>query len=166
MAYQVAVCGPGRCTDEEAATARRVGALLAEAGAVVICGGGGGVMGAVAVGVRSRGGLVVGIRPDGGRDDASADLSVVIATNMGEARNAIIACTADAMIVIGGSWGTLSELALAKRRGGVPVISLCGWQVLGEDGQPVEGIWQVQTPQAAVRAALAGGSGVTSPKGE
>ena len=155
MAYQVAVCGPRECTEEEAAHARRVGELLAEHGAVVICGGGGGVMAAVAAGARSRGGLVAGVRPNDSREGASPDLSVTLVTNMGEARNAIIVWSADAVIVVGGSWGTLSEIALAKRRGGVPVISLGGWQVLDQDGRPVPGIEHVSAPEEAVARAMA-----------
>ncbi len=154
MARQVAVCGPADCTGAERATAYRVGQLLAERGAVVICGGGAGVMAAVAAGARSRDGLVVGIRPDGSRADAGPDLSVTIVTNMGEARNAIIVRSADAVIVVGGSWGTLSELALAKRRGDVPVISVGGWRVVDRDGKPVPGIVEVDTPEAAAQLAL------------
>lgn len=116
-ARQIAVCGPAECSREEWAAARAVGALLAEAGVVVLCGGGAGVMAAVAVGARSAGGLVVGIRPGGDPDDAEPGLSVVVATGMGEARNAVLVRSADAVIVIGGSWGTLSELALARRAG-------------------------------------------------
>ena len=154
MAFQVAVCGPSYCTDQDKADAHRVGQLLAEAGVVVICGGGVGVMGAVAAGVRSRDGLVVGIRPGDSRADASPDLSVTLVTNMGEARNAIIVWSADAVIAVGGSWGTLSEIALAKRRGGVPVISLRGWQLLDRNGQPVDGIESVTTPEEAVARAV------------
>lgn len=156
MPCQVAVCGPSRdCTEEDKVNAYRVGQLLAERGAVTICGGGIGVMAAVASGARSRNGLVVGIRPNGTREGASPDLSVAIVTNMGDARNAIIIWSADAVIVIGGSWGTLSELALAKSRGGVPVIALGGWQLLDKDGQPVPGIDHVDTPEDAVTTALA-----------
>ncbi|MBX6722497.1 MAG: TIGR00725 family protein [Dactylosporangium sp.] len=154
MAFQVAVCGPRYCTDADRQNAYRVGQILAERGAVVICGGGVGVMAAVAAGARSKGGLVVGIRPTDTRDGASPDLSVTIVTNMGEARNAIIVWSADAVIVIGGSWGTLSELALAKRRGGVPVISLGGWQILDSTGQPVPGVETADSPEAAVELAL------------
>jgi len=154
--YQVAVCGPSRdCTEEDEANAYRVGQLLAERGAVAICGGGIGVMAALASGVRSQDGLVVGIRPNDTRDGASPDLSVTVVTNMGEARNAIIVWSADAIIVVGGSWGTLSEIALAKCRGGVPVISLGGWRLLDKDGQPVLGIEYVETPEDAVAKALA-----------
>src|SRR5690606_41078295 len=125
---QVAVCGPARCTEAEAQAAATVGRRLAERGATVLCGGGGGVMAAAAAGARSAGGIVVGVRP--GRDRSGpADLSVVLSTNLGEARNAVLVASADAVIVVGGSWGTLSELALAMRRardlpaGQLPVVS-------------------------------------------
>ncbi|MFF0245642.1 TIGR00725 family protein [Streptosporangium sandarakinum] len=122
MTIQVSVCGPRDCTGEDESNAREVGRLLAERGAVVICGGYAGVMAAVAAGARSAGGTVVGVlsRPD--REQANPDLSVVIPTGVGEARNGIIANSGDAVIVIGGSWGTLSELALAMRHGRVPVV--------------------------------------------
>jgi uncharacterized protein (TIGR00725 family) len=156
MPCQVAVCGPGRdCTEQDKANAYRIGQLLAERGAVALCGGGGGVMAAVASGVRANDGLVVGILPHDTREGAAPDLSVTVVTNMGAARNAIIVWSADAVIVVGGSWGTLSELALAKRRGAVPVISLGGWRLLDHDGQPVPGIDYAQTPEEAVEKALA-----------
>jgi uncharacterized protein (TIGR00725 family) len=150
---QIAVCGPADCTDVEAAQAREVGELLAARGAVVICGGGTGVMAAVAAGARARGGVVVGVRPTPTREGASPDLTVTIATGMGEARNAIIVASADAVIVVGGSWGTLTEVALA-RRGGVPVVSLGGWRILDADGEPIGGVRYVQSAPEAVAAAL------------
>jgi uncharacterized protein (TIGR00725 family) len=155
LAYQVAVCGPQDCTETERESAYRIGQLLAEHGAIVICGGGAGVMAAAAAGARSRDGLVIGVRPNDNRTDASPDLSATIVTNMGEARNAIIVWSADAVIVVGGSWGTLSEVALARRRGGVRVVSLNGWQVLDQDGRPVPGIDVVDSPEAATALALA-----------
>jgi uncharacterized protein (TIGR00725 family) len=151
---QVAVCGPRDCTDIDAAHAREVGRLLARAGATVLCGGGPGVMAAAAEGASAAGGLVIGIRPDTDPTAVCDGLSAVIYTNMGEARNAILIWSADAVIVIGGSWGTLSELALANRRGGVPVITLGGWQILDAHGNPVDVALPVSSPQAAVRAAL------------
>jgi uncharacterized protein (TIGR00725 family) len=111
-------------------------------------------MAAAAEGAASRSGLVVGIRPNDSKDDAHPDLSAVVVTNMGEARNAIIVWSADAVIVVGGSWGTLSELALAKRRGGIPVVSLGGWTLLDADGQPVPGIVHVADAQTAVGRAM------------
>lgn len=154
MPVQVAVCGPAECTEREAADARRVGELLAERGAVVICGGGAGVMAAVATGARSRNGLVIGVLPGDTRADAAADLSAVVVTNLGQARNAVVVWSADAVIVVGGSWGTLSEIALANRRGGVPVIALGGWRVLDAAGREVPGIDPVPTPEVAVEHAL------------
>ena len=150
MPLQVAVCGPRDCTDEEAGAARRVGELLAEQGMVTVCGGGTGVMAAVAAGARARGGLVIGILPGDSREQANPDLSAAVVTGMGEARNAIIVRSADAVISIGGSWGTLSETALAMRRGGIPVVAVGGWRVLAADGSPVPGVHHVDTPEAAV----------------
>jgi uncharacterized protein (TIGR00725 family) len=154
VARQIAVCGPRECTGTDAGHARRVGELLAERGAVIICGGGAGVMAAVAAGARARDGLVIGIRPGDDAAGASPDLSATIVTNMGEARNAIIVWSADAVISIGGSWGTLSEVALGMRRGDLPVIALGGWRVVDADGAPIPGIQYVDTPDAAVAAAL------------
>ena len=156
MPFQVAVCGPRECTDQDRDNAFQVGRLLAEQGAVVLCGGGVGVMAAVAAGARSADGLVIGIRPDDDRDKASPDLSAVVFTNMGEARNAILIWSADAVIAIGGSWGTLSEIALAKRRGGIPMISLDGWQIKDPNGNTVAGIEYAATAEDAVARILVG----------
>lgn len=153
---QVAVCGPRECSEAEARDAYAVGRLLAERGAVVICGGYTGVMAAVAAGARAAGGTAVGVLSGRTRDGAAPDLSVVLPTGLGEARNAVIVASADAVIVIGGSWGTLSELALAKRRGDVPVVTLGGWQILDGDGRPVPGIERAESPEDAVRCALRG----------
>lgn len=150
MAVQVAVCGPRECTETEWEQAHETGALLAARGAVLICGGYGGVMAAAAAGARANGGLVIGILSGADRTGANPDLSVVIPTGLGEARNAVIVRSADAVIVVGGSWGTLSEVALAKRRGGIPVVQLGGWQVIGADDSPVPGIFQATTPEEAI----------------
>ncbi|MET7773571.1 dethiobiotin synthetase [Nocardia sp. NPDC005366] len=152
---QVAVCGPRDCTGTETAHARRIGRLLAEAGATVLCGGGPGVMAAVAAGASGASGLVIGVRPDADRSRICEGLSAVLYTGMGEARNAILVSSADAVIVIGGSWGTLSELALANRRGDVPVVSLGGWKVVDAEGRAVEGAIEVDSPDAAVATSLA-----------
>jgi len=154
---QIAVCGPRHCTDQDADNAREIGRLLADAGAVVLNGGGIGVMAAVSAGARSAGGIVVGVRPGATREDANPDLDIVLATNMGEARNAILVWSADAVIVVGGSWGTLSELALARRRG-VPAISIGGWQIVDADGEPVPDAPPVAaTPLEAVNFAIGRG---------
>jgi uncharacterized protein (TIGR00725 family) len=154
MPIQVAVCGPRFCTGQDREHAHEVGRLLAQAGATVLNGGGAGVMAAVSAGARSAGGLVIGVRPGSTKKDANPDLSAVLATNMGEARNAVLVWSADAVIAVGGSWGTLSELALAQWRG-VPVISLGGWQVLDADGNPLpDAPPTAATPQDAVAFAL------------
>jgi len=157
---QVAVCGPADCTDEEANAAFAVGRLLAQRRVIVLCGGGAGVMAATASGARSAGGLVVGVRPGNDPGEAAPDLSVVIATNMGEARNAVIVTSAEAVIAVGGSWGTLSEVALAIRRardlpaGSLPVVSLGGWRVCDAGGVPVSGVLEASSPEHAVALAL------------
>jgi uncharacterized protein (TIGR00725 family) len=157
VAFQVAVCGPAEATATERAVAHEVGRLLAERGAVVVCGGGDGVMAAVAAGARSAGGLVVGVRPGPSREGAYLDLDVTVVTNMGEARNAVIVWSADAVLVVGGSWGTVSEVALAMRRGGVPVVSVGGWRVVDADGRDVPGIVHVGSAAAAVALVCSSG---------
>jgi uncharacterized protein (TIGR00725 family) len=125
---------------------------------VVICGGGSGVMAAAARGARAAGGVVVGIRPGDDRAGASPDLTVTVVTNLGEARNAVIVWSADVVVAVGGSWGTLSEIALARRRGGVPVVILDGWQVLDGDGRPLGGFLHATTAEEAASLALRAGA--------
>ncbi|MFG2107485.1 SLOG cluster 4 domain-containing protein [Micromonospora chersina] len=160
---QVTVCGPAETTPEELAAARRVGELLAARGVTVLCGGGGGVMAAVAAGARDRAGLVIGVRPDDGTAPGPVELSASVVTNMGQARNAILVWSADAVIAVGGSWGTLSEVALAMRRGGIPVVVLGGWRVVDADGVPVPGPAHAATPEDAVRLALGDPPGSARP---
>ncbi len=119
----IAVIGGHRCSATEAELAEAVGRGLAQAGAAVLCGGLGGVMEAAARGARAAGGLTIGILP--GDDPAAANryVDIPLATGMGEMRNALIVRAAGAVIAIGGGWGTLSEIALARRIGR-PVIGL------------------------------------------
>jgi len=145
----VAVCGPGSATEEEERWAQEVGRRLAEAGAVVLCGGLGGVMDAAARGAAAAGGAVVGILPGEDRLGASDHLTVAIPTGMGEARNAIIARAADAVIAVGGEWGTLSEIALARKMG-KPVVGLATWRFVGRD----EDITRAASPEDAVGRVL------------
>ena len=147
----VAVIGASNATEWELSTAEALGRALAEAGCVLVCGGLGGVMNAAARGADSAGGVSIGILPGDDRDDASRHLTVAIATGFGEARNAIVAHSAAVVVAVGGSWGTLSEIAIA-RRNGTPVISWRGWRV---DGVPAEDdVTQVATPDDAIRAAV------------
>lgn len=154
VAPQVAVCGPRHGTELDTANARAIGRLLAEAGATVLCGGGTGVMAAVTEGASASGGLVIGVRPDTDRAGVCDGLSAVLYTNMGEARNAVLVSSADVVIVVGGSWGTLSELALANHRG-VPVVSIGGWRVTTADGAAITDSVRTRTPREAVDTALA-----------
>ncbi|HET9709026.1 MAG TPA: TIGR00725 family protein [Gemmatimonadales bacterium] len=119
----VAVVGGSDCTSAEAALAENLGRLLAQRGAVVVCGGLTGVMEAVAKGARAAGGLTIGILPGNDARDANAYIDVPLATGMGEMRNALIVRVAGAIVAIGGGSGTLSEIALALRIG-TPVVGL------------------------------------------
>ena len=119
----VAVVGGSICTPVEAQLAEELGRRLAEAGAIVICGGLTGVMEAGAEGVRAAGGLTIGILPGNDRHDANAYIDIPLATGMGEMRNAVIVRAAGAVVAVGGGHGTLSEVALALRIG-TPVAGL------------------------------------------
>jgi len=119
----IAVIGGGRCTADETALAEETGRLLAGEGAVVICGGLGGVMEAAARGAKANGGTTVGILPGDDPAAANAYIDVPLATGLGEMRNFLIVRSAHALIAIGGGVGTLSEIALAQRIG-KPVVGL------------------------------------------
>lgn len=120
---RVAVTGGGTCSAEETAAAMAVGRALADAGAVVITGGRTGVMEAACRGAWEAGGLTVGILPGGQAEEANPWVTLPIATGMGDGRNILVVRSADAVIAIGGGWGTLSEVALARKLE-IPVILL------------------------------------------
>jgi uncharacterized protein (TIGR00725 family) len=122
----VAVIGPSSAGPEEVAAAEEAGRLLAGRDCVVVCGGLGGVMEAVARGARSAGGTVVGLLPGRDRRDGNAHLTVAITTGLGEMRNALVVRAADVVLAIGGAYGTLSEIAFALRTG-VPVVGIGTW---------------------------------------
>jgi uncharacterized protein (TIGR00725 family) len=119
----IAVVGGSTCSAAEADLAEDVGRRLAVAGAMVVCGGLGGVMEAVSRGVRGAGGLTIGVLPGADPHEANPFVDVPLATGMGEMRNALIVRAARAVIAIGGGHGTLSEVALALRIG-TPVVGL------------------------------------------
>lgn len=155
MSPYVAVVGSSAGTPEEHATAEDLGRLIAVEGWVVVCGGLGGVMDAAARGCASADGVSVGVLPGEGRAAASAHLTVAISTGLGEARNAIVARSVDAVIAVGGEFGTLSEIALALKMG-KPVVGLGTWEIARE-GVARNPIIRVSTPAeaiAAVREAL------------
>ncbi len=114
---QVGVIGSGSCYSDICEVAFRIGQLLAEKNCVVINGGLGGVMEAVSRGVKSRNGIVIGIVPGKDREMANKYCDYVIATDMGHARNMIIVHSSDVLISIGGSYGTISEMAIALKEG-------------------------------------------------
>jgi uncharacterized protein (TIGR00725 family) len=125
---RIAVIGGGACTGEEGRTAEAVGRGVAARGAILITGGLGGVMAAASKGAREGGGLVVGILPGRRAADANPDVEIPIVTGMGEARNVIVAGSADAVIAVGGQLGTLSEIAFALMRA-IPVVGIGTWEL-------------------------------------
>ncbi|MDM7855147.1 TIGR00725 family protein [Cellulomonas alba] len=149
-AAYVAVVGPGDATEAETDVAHRLGHLLASAGHMLLCGGLGGVMAAVARGAADAGGVVVGLLPGTDRHAGAPHLTVALATGLGEMRNALLVRAADVVVAVGGSWGTLSEVALAVRTG-VPVVAIGGWTVTTPDGGHAPGVHHVaDAAEAAV----------------
>ena len=126
----VAVVGPSQPDAEVQTLAREAGVALGARGWVVVTGGLGGVMAAAAAGAASAGGTVVGLLPGLDRAAASAGHSVVIPTGLGELRNGLLVRACDAVLAIGGSWGTQSEISLAVTNG-LPVHVVAGWEQQG-----------------------------------
>lgn len=131
----VAVCGASLPTAAQAALAEEVGGLLARRGVLVVCGGLGGVMASVARGAAAAGGSCLGLLPGDDLAGAAPDLSLALPTGLGELRNALVVRAAGAVIAIGGGYGTLSEIALARRLGR-PVALLDSWQPEPPDPGP------------------------------
>jgi uncharacterized protein (TIGR00725 family) len=148
----VAVCGSGGAEPAELASAEAVGRELAARGAVVVCGGRGGVMESACRGAKSAGGTTLGILPGYDRGDANEFVDVAVATGLGEARNALVVRAADAVIAVGGEWGTLSEIALALRAG-KRVVGLGTWELPSKGGR---GVVAASSPPEAVELALGG----------
>jgi len=142
---QIAVVGAGWCDEEVAQQAEAVGRAIARAGAVLVCGGLGGVMEAAARGAREEGGFTLGLLPGGDRGDANAFIDCAVATGLGHFRNFLIARTADALVAVAGQYGTLSEISMALTLG-KPVVGLGSWEI--------EGVVRANTPDEAVRLAL------------
>jgi uncharacterized protein (TIGR00725 family) len=134
--------------------AEEVGRLLAEAGVTVVCGGCGGVMEAAGRGAARVGGSVIGVLPWASVEEANPYCTQVVATGIGQARNLAVVASGEVAIAIGGEWGTLSEIALARNLGRT-VVALRSWSVSGRaemEGGP--GIVPADTPEDAVAAAL------------
>lgn len=151
-APMIGVIGGQRPPPEAIKDAEHLGRLLAEAGAVVVCGGLGGVMEAACRGAKTAGGLTIGILPGGDAAEANAYVDVPIVTAMGTARNVIVVRTSEALVAVDGSFGTLSEIAHALDQG-KRVVSLGSWD-LAQVGVDPDRIPRARTPEEAVRLAL------------
>jgi hypothetical protein len=152
MALLIAVVGSASCSSSIADLARAVGSEIARRGAVLVCGGRGGVMEAACRGAKEDGGTTVGILPGVDRREANRYIDIPIATGLGDARNAVVVRTADVVIAVSGGYGTLSEIGLALKMG-KPVIGLATWE-LHRDGSEVTAIVRAATPAQAVELAV------------
>jgi hypothetical protein len=150
----LAVVGSANCDDRIAALAEEVGCEVARRGAVLICGGRGGVMEAACRGARSAGGTTVGILPGTDRSQANPYVDVPIVTGLGEARNALVVRSVDAVIAVSGGYGTLSEIALALKMGR-PVVGLETWDLYspGPAGRGLD-VVRASSPAEAVEIAI------------
>jgi uncharacterized protein (TIGR00725 family) len=144
MAIQVSVIGSGTEHEENA---EQVGRLLAERGATVVTGGLGEVMAAAARGAKGAGGTTIGILPGETRMDGNPWLDHIVVTGSGHGRNLAVVASGDAVIAVGGRYGTLAEIGFALTLGRPVVVLEPGWQV--------EGTQRAQTPEEAVELALA-----------
>ncbi len=142
----VAVVGASSPTESQERAAHQVGGALGAAGAVVITGGRGGVMAAASRGAREAGAVVLGVLPGADRRDANPWVTVALPTGLGELRNGLVVRFADAVVAVGGAYGTLSEIALALAAG-TPVVGFESWAV--------DGVEVAQSPGAAADRALA-----------
>ncbi len=144
-APQIGVVGASHCSKDTAQIAQAVGYEIAGRGGVLICGGEGGVMRAAAMGAKKAGGLTIGILPGNHFSDANRYIDVCIVTDLGHARNALVVHSSQVIIALNGSYGTLSEIALALRLS-KPVIGLNSWDIDPK-------IITAKTPQDAVNKA-------------
>ena len=151
----IGVIGGQMCSEEEGRMAYELGGLLARGGAIIVCGGLGGVMDAACRGAKEEGGVTIGVLPGPFRGDANPYVDYCIATDMGQARNAIIVRTADAVVAVGGEYGTLSEIAMALKMG-KRVVALSSWEISSK-GTPDDKIIRADSPEAAVEAVMGSG---------
>lgn len=144
----IAVIGESEASNETIKLAYEVGTLIAEREGILICGGFGGVMKAAAEGAQKAGGLTIGILSNYEKDSANDFIDIAITSGMGHARNVIITSSADGVIAIGGSYGTLSEIAFARKLG-KPVMTLSSFEI-HKDGKLQGDILSADTPRHAV----------------
>jgi len=150
---RIAVIGGSQPTSKEAKAAEEVGRELAKQGAILVCGGLGGVMEAACKGTIAEGGVTIGILPGDNHKTANPYVQIPIVTGMGYARNVAVVKSAQAVIAIGGSYGTLTEIAHALQSG-IPVIGLNTWTI-SRNGQQDNSILLAESPADAVKKALA-----------
>jgi len=148
----IAVIGGGECSAKEAETAEEVGREIARRGAILICGGLSGVMEAACKGACAEGGMTIGVLPGDSRKQANRYVQIPIATGVGFARNVIVVKSAQAVIAIGGSYGTLSEISHA-RQSDIPVIGLNTWS-FSKNGKTDKSIIRAKNAAEAVKKAL------------
>ena len=152
MKTHIGVLGPNVTTDEQYQLGLAVGRYIAESGAILFCGGLGGMMRAAAEGAKSAGGQTIGILPDSDKSSANEFIDLAIPTDLGTYRNALLVRSCDVVIAVHGAYGTLSEIAFALRLN-IPVIGLHTWEV-SRNGTPDPGIHVAQTAKEAVTLAL------------
>ena len=140
---QIAVIGPGKATSQECEAAYATGRIIAVSGAVLVCGGLGGVMEAACRGVKEAGGITVGILPN--TEGGNPYLDITIRTGLGIARNALVVLSGDVVVAVGGKYGTLSEIAIALKSGR-PVYGIYTWDI--------EGVIPCSSPEEAVSRAV------------
>jgi uncharacterized protein (TIGR00725 family) len=148
----IAVIGSGAAELDLARDAETVGRALGEAGAVIVCGGLGGVMEAACRGARSAGATTLGLLPGRDRSVANEYVTVAVATGIGELRNGLVVSAADAVLAVGGEFGTLSEIGFALRLG-MPVVGLRTWE-LARGGAVDDRIVRAEGPEEAARMVL------------
>ena len=149
----IGVIGGSNAEPDILRLAEEVGAEIARKGAAVVCGGMSGVMEAVCRGARKEGGLTIGIIPSDRKSDANQFVQIPIVTGMGMGRNVMLVKTADAIIAVGGEFGTLSEIAHALNMGKV-VIGLKTWKLEKAHSRKIPNLVEVNTPTEAVHLAL------------
>jgi uncharacterized protein (TIGR00725 family) len=148
MALQIAVIGAGSADDDLRDRAAAVGRALAAHGCTLVCGGLGGVMEAAARGAKEAGGTTIGVLPGESRQHANPWIDHVVVTGIGHARNLAVVASGEAVIAVGGEWGTLAEIGFARKLGRPVVVLEPGWEVQGE------GVVRARTPEEAVDAAI------------
>ena len=149
---QISVIGASEAEPEVLRDAEAVGRSIAEAGAVLVCGGLTGVMEAASKGAADAGGVVVAVLPTLSPADANQYVSYAVATGTGHARNLAVVASGQAVVAVGGEWGTLSEIAYARKLGR-PVVAIQSWTLRNRSGTDL-GIVEAETPEEAVEAAL------------